>query len=143
MPRVSPICPFDPGRINANLVAPPHTAASIKRHLCKAEDVADYAYTRLFGDTSSSEPLDDGALVPILTGAGPGSTPSTPIALVVSSDIKTRSTASSPKTPNCECYIHNWSISNLLMFSNSGAPRNVLILVKPQHTPYAFNSTSE
>lgn len=89
---------FDPGRTNANLVAPPHTVASIKRHLSRVEDIAGYACIKLFCDTSSAEPLDDNSIIPILTGAGPGSTPGAPIALVVSSHAETRSVSSSPKS---------------------------------------------
>jgi hypothetical protein len=86
------------GRTNANLVAPPHTVASIKRHLSRVEDIAGYACIKLFCDTSSAEPLDDNSIIPILTGAGPGSTPGAPIALVVSSHAETRSASSSPKS---------------------------------------------
>lgn len=135
---------FYAGRINANLVAPPHTAASIKRHLCKAEDVADYACTQLFGDTASSEPLDDKALVPILTGAGPGSTPNAPIALVVTTETRSQtiSASSSPKTPNREQSYMKWMI-DYLTISNSGAPHNVFIMVRPNYAPDAFRPATE
>lgn len=70
------------GRINANWVAPPHTAASIKRHLCKEEQLDDHITATLF-DISCSSPLDDGTQISIRTGDGPGSNPEEPLALKI------------------------------------------------------------
>jgi hypothetical protein len=79
--------PFDPsnpylGRIDANLVPPPHTVASIKRSLSRVEKIADHTRTRLFTLTSTTRPLDNEEHLAILAGTGPGSTPRQPLALV-------------------------------------------------------------
>jgi hypothetical protein len=80
-----PVYPDDGslGRINANWITPPHTAASIKRYLSKEEQIAENMCTSLFSEISSPSSLDDNVLMPILTGAGPGSSPGEPLALVI------------------------------------------------------------
>jgi hypothetical protein len=69
-------------RIEAHLVTPPHTVASIKRYLSKVEKLGDRCTTRLYTSASSATPAEDGEHVAILTGTGPGSTPEQPLALV-------------------------------------------------------------
>lgn len=59
------------GRTNANWVAPPSTVASIKRFLFKEEALDDSVTLQLFAD--SAAPLEDGRILPLMTGSGPGS----------------------------------------------------------------------
>jgi hypothetical protein len=71
------------GRINAVLVPPPHTAESIKRCIARHEDIVDYGCVALFEALSSKTPISNEDHVPILVGAGSGSTLQEPMALVV------------------------------------------------------------
>jgi hypothetical protein len=82
----NPEFPEDPylGRALAIRFAPPHLAASVKRHICGREDIADYERASLFPDISCLTPLDDSEAVRILDHAGTGSTPGDPVALVSS-----------------------------------------------------------
>jgi hypothetical protein len=72
------------GRALAIRVAPPHTATSVKHHICGREEIADYEHTNLFTNISCLTPLDDSEPVHILDRAGTGSTPGDPVALVSS-----------------------------------------------------------
>jgi hypothetical protein len=82
----NPEFPEDPylGRALAIRIPPPHLAASLKRHICGREDIADYEHASLFPDISCLTPLDDSEAVHILDRAGTGSTPGDPVALVSS-----------------------------------------------------------
>jgi len=82
----NPEFPEDPylGRALAIRIPPPHLAASVKRHICGREDIADYEHASLFPDISCLTPLDDSEAVHILDRAGTGSTPGDPVALVSS-----------------------------------------------------------
>lgn len=71
------------GRILATDVAPPHTAASIKRHICKMEAVGNTSPATIFIPVFSQSPMNDTEYVPILDESCPGSTPDAPLALVV------------------------------------------------------------
>jgi hypothetical protein len=77
---------FDPldhplGRIDAHFVAPPHTAASLKRCISNAERFA-YLEDKLFLDISSESPMDDELSISILTNEGPGALANKPMAFV-------------------------------------------------------------
>jgi hypothetical protein len=82
----NPEFPEDPylGRALAIQVAPPHTVASVKHHICGREDLADYEHTNLFTNISCLTPLDDSEPVHILDRAGTGSMPGDPVAFVSS-----------------------------------------------------------
>jgi hypothetical protein len=72
------------GCINAMSVAPPHTAASVKFRLAKAEGFDNRkTRTTLFLTTSSRSPMDDGGRVSIFSASGPGALPQEPLALVI------------------------------------------------------------
>jgi hypothetical protein len=77
---------FDPldhplGRIDAHFVAPPYTAASLKRCISNAERFA-YLEDKLFLDISSESPMDDELSISILTNEGPGALANKPMAFV-------------------------------------------------------------
>jgi len=81
----NPEFPEDPylGRALAIRFAPPHLVASVKRHICGREDIADYEHTSLFPDISCLTPLDDSEAVRILDRSGAGSTSGESVALVM------------------------------------------------------------
>ena len=70
------------GRIKARSVPPPHTFKAVKHSIAKVEDIKDPASASLFLTPCSQSPMDDGDIVNILNGTGPGSTPEEPLALV-------------------------------------------------------------
>ena len=84
MPSVNPVYSDDwyLGRIPAGLVAPPHTALSLKRCLSGIENINETITTRLFMSASSETPMDDTNHVPILTYPSLGCTPDEPLLLV-------------------------------------------------------------
>jgi len=69
MPAAAPFKRGDPtlGRININAIPPPHTVASLKRCICKAERIDNYKLVRLY-ESSNKSPIDDGKIMPILSG---------------------------------------------------------------------------
>jgi hypothetical protein len=87
IPSLSPVYSDDPylGRIMATLVAPPHTARSLRRCLSSIEHIDRNIPTRLFIATSSQTPMNDAGRVSILANPGPGCTPNEPMALVAMS----------------------------------------------------------
>jgi hypothetical protein len=78
-----PLNPNDPSlsRIHATSVAPPHTAASLKRRLCRVEGVT--GTTTLFTTTPDLSPMNDGDRITFLTEASPGVNSQKPMAFVV------------------------------------------------------------
>jgi len=70
------------GRLPAKLVAPPHTAMSLKRCLSRIENINPNVQISLFIATSSQTPIDDAGCLSILAYPGPGCTPNEPMALV-------------------------------------------------------------
>ena len=70
------------GRIMAKIVAPPHTAGSLKHCLSSIENIDDNISTSLFVSASSQAPMDDAGRLPELGHSGPGCTPGEPMALV-------------------------------------------------------------
>jgi len=81
----NPEFPDDPylGRALAIRVTPPHTIASVKRHICGREDIANHKNTSLFDNILSRIPLDDSKPVHIFDHAEIGSTSGDPVALVM------------------------------------------------------------
>ncbi|KZP12587.1 hypothetical protein FIBSPDRAFT_836078 [Athelia psychrophila] len=80
--------PFDTtdlamGCANANWVAPPSTAANIKRFLSTLEGLDDTVLLELYSGATSTAPLEDGRIIPISTGVGPGSSIEDPLMLKI------------------------------------------------------------
>ena len=79
---------FDPeepclGRIRADFVAPPHSLASIKRHISRVEETPALAYADLFAEISSDAPLKElESHISTLGTDGPGLSPNNPMAIV-------------------------------------------------------------
>jgi len=70
------------GCIDARFVAPPHSAASLKRCISNAERFTYCVEDKLFLDISSESPMDDEITISILLNEGPGVTANIPMALV-------------------------------------------------------------
>ena len=69
------------GRISVDSITPPHTAASIKQCISKAEKLDNSKQLQLFTSVSSTSPIGEGHLS-ILTSDRPGSMPEDPMAFV-------------------------------------------------------------
>jgi len=70
-------------RISSRSVRPPHTAASLKRYICKIEGVEDSEKGALYLSLSEEKPLDDSARLALKGNSGPGSSEVDPIVFVV------------------------------------------------------------
>jgi hypothetical protein len=79
---------FDPGepalgRIKKIDISPPHTPATIKRCIARAEKKSIYAYmAQLYPDISSETLMDDGSFISLFRGDCVGSTADKPMVLV-------------------------------------------------------------
>lgn len=71
------------GRINVDLVVPPHTVASLKRCITAVEGSNGFLESHLYVDLDSLSPMDEGP-ISILTGDCPGCTSEKPMALLYS-----------------------------------------------------------
>ncbi|KAF9520665.1 hypothetical protein BS47DRAFT_1481406 [Hydnum rufescens UP504] len=71
------------GRTYAHFVPPPHTAATLKRHLVVREGIGRDIPSSLFHDISATVPLEETAAVALLSESGPGSTSHDPLVLVL------------------------------------------------------------
>ena len=83
MPSKVAIDPEEPslGRILADSVPPPHSAASIKRCISREERNPELANAEIFADISCETPLKEGH-IPILCTDCPGLSPDKPMAIV-------------------------------------------------------------
>ena len=70
-------------RISSRSVRPPHTAASLKRCICKTEGVEGPEKGALYLSLSEKKPLDDSARLALRGNSGPGSSEVDPVAFVV------------------------------------------------------------
>ncbi|KAJ6528731.1 hypothetical protein DFH09DRAFT_1185610 [Mycena vulgaris] len=70
------------GRIEKIHVSPPHTPATIKRCIAKAEGKAIYAYAELYQDISSQSAMVDGNHISLMNDRSDGSAEDNPIVLV-------------------------------------------------------------
>ena len=79
-----PVYSSDPfiGRTLARLVAPPHTTAALKKHLCYIEGLSSNT-AKLFVSVSCLTPKDDSARLSLVASSAPGLSPEEPVALVV------------------------------------------------------------
>ena len=73
------------GRIRADSVAPPHSPASIIRHISRVERT-QFAHADLFANILCNTPLTEGQ-ISILRTDCPGLTPNEPMAIVVQMEI--------------------------------------------------------
>ena len=79
---------FDPekpslGRIRADSIAPPHSPATIKRCISRAEGTPALAYADIFRDVSSDTPLKDRRHISIFRSDCPGLSPKKPMAIAL------------------------------------------------------------
>ncbi|EDR03969.1 uncharacterized protein LACBIDRAFT_330868 [Laccaria bicolor S238N-H82] len=87
------------GRIPSKSFAPPLTVASIKRSLCKLEDLSKPDKALLFTPLSSPAPKEDSARLSLYGPSGPGLSEQDPIALVVESEKRTEEVSQLDKLP--------------------------------------------
>ena len=87
------------GRIPSKSFAPPLTVASIKRSLCKLEDLSEPNKALVFTPLSSPAPKEDAARLSVYGPSGPGLSEQDPIALVVESEKRTKDAAKPEKLP--------------------------------------------
>ncbi|KIK04846.1 hypothetical protein K443DRAFT_92290 [Laccaria amethystina LaAM-08-1] len=92
-------------RIFTKSVAPPHTVASLKKHLCKTEGFAhSWRYSSLFASLSDKEATLDAEFISLFDPSGPGSSEHDPVALVVYDNRARKSIAANlknlPKRPD-------------------------------------------
>jgi hypothetical protein len=80
------------GRTYAYYVPPPHTAATLKRHLVMRESIPRDISCSLFHDIAATVPLEETAAVALLSETGPGSTTHDPLVLVLSESDASSST---------------------------------------------------
>ena len=83
MPSKVAIDPEEPslGRIRADSVAPPHSAATIKRCISRVEKTPALVRADLFADITCDTPMKEGH-ISILGTDGPGLSPNEPMAIV-------------------------------------------------------------
>jgi hypothetical protein len=81
------------GRIDINTIPPPHTFASVKLRIAKAEQLDNARNAKLFTDMSSKSPID-AKQVSILNSNPPGSDAEHPMVYVHSCSVQLRATNS-------------------------------------------------
>ena len=85
------------GRILSKAVTPPHTAASLKSHLCDVEGYSGSENSYLYSALSSQTILDDASRLALMNRSGPGSSEKEPMVLLIKNAEK-RSTCG-PQIP--------------------------------------------
>jgi hypothetical protein len=96
--------PNDPflGRVLAIRIPPSHSAAHLKRHLSKQENIPEDKHIEFYGNLACRAPLKDTDHVDIIDPVGAGSTPGDPIALVIliapKSQPETSASSTSPRS---------------------------------------------
>ena len=70
-------------RISSKSVRPPHTATSLKRCVCKIEEVEGPEKSTLYLSLSEKKPVDDSARLALKGSSGPGSSEADPVVFVV------------------------------------------------------------
>jgi hypothetical protein len=88
-----PVDSQDPylARIEADHITPPHTVASIRKCICKAEGIESARWVttcKLFESAFSESAMDDKKHIAVLDESGPGSDPQKPLALVVTNRLE-------------------------------------------------------
>jgi len=85
------------GRILSKAVTPPHTAASLKNHLCKVEGFSGSENAYLYSSLLSQTILDNSSRLALMNRYGPRSSEKEPMVLLIKNAEK-RSTGG-PQTP--------------------------------------------
>ena len=90
-------------RILSRSVAPPHTVASLKRHIRRIEGFesseSDISY-KLYSSLSEKVPLEDSTRLSLRENPGPGSSETDPMALMIeASAVEKRSTTAGTLDP--------------------------------------------
>ena len=120
-------------RIVSRSVAPPHTAASLKKHICRIEGFELFTKCTLYSSLSDQAPVEDSARLALRGTSGPGVSEVDPVVLVVDgSDAEKRSKVSSVEVKD----LAEWSSTRLygacLVTEDHTFPlRHVLISVLP------------
>jgi hypothetical protein len=95
-------------RILTKSVAPPHTVASLKSHLCNIEGVREKAQSCLFASLSDGKAMDEATQISLFGPSGPGLSALDPVALVVHSDksvvVKQKNLLKDPKVRSTPSY---------------------------------------
>ena len=98
---LNPIYSNDPfiSRILPKSITPPHTALSLKKHLCKIEGVAGFgSNASLFEALSSNAAVSDSTRLNLRGHLGPGTSSREPMALVVGvAEVEKRSSGPDPQ----------------------------------------------
>jgi hypothetical protein len=71
------------GHILSKAVTPPHTAASLKSHLCKIEGFSGLKNAYLYLSLLSQTILDNSSCLPLMNRYGPGSSEKEPMVLLI------------------------------------------------------------
>ena len=85
------------GRILSKAVTPPHTAASLKRHLCKIEGFSGSENAYLYWSLLSQTILDNSSRLALMNHYGPGSSEKEPVVLLIKNAEKLSTVE--PQTP--------------------------------------------
>ena len=85
------------GRVLSKAVTPPHTAASLKSHLCNVEGFSGSENASLYLSLSSQTILDNSFRLALMNRSGPGSSEKEPMVLLIK-NVEKRSTGG-PQTP--------------------------------------------
>jgi hypothetical protein len=87
------------GRLPSKSFAPPHTLASIKRSLCKLENLSEPKKALVFIPLLSPAPKEDSTRLSLYAPSAPGLSEQDPIGLVVESEKRTKEVSQLEKLP--------------------------------------------
>ena len=95
-------------RVSSKSVTPPHTAASLKRHICSSEGFKATEKCDLYLLLSEKNPVEDSTRIPLPggDGSGPGMSESEPIALVI--DVSVAEKRLSGKSTIAQVALPKW-----------------------------------
>jgi hypothetical protein len=103
-------------------VAPPHSAASIKKRICNAEIIQDPGRANLYLSPSSQSPMEENGRVSIASSTGAGFMPEEPLALVVKSRPEDSFIAAASFIPGAPATRRSPSIKNRPWKLGGGRP---------------------
>jgi len=93
-------------RVLSKSVTPPHTAASLKKHLCSCEGFKATEKCDLHLSLSEKIPVEDSTRIPLRGGDGPGMSESEPMALVI--DVSIAEKRLSGKSARAQIAVPKW-----------------------------------